>query len=286
MSQLPGLPEPVIDSFETDIPAEPAAPGQGFWRQQAEYAPAVVVFVAGLAVWEVAVRLFVPEILLPKPSSIAEAFSEQFRTVVSSGWATFREALGGFIGGAVLGIVAALVATRWTMFRQGVLPFAIAANSAPIVALAPISNQWFGITNPISKMAVVAIIVFFPVMINTVRGLTEVDASEIELLRSYAASPSEVTRRVRVPHALPYLFNALKIGAALSVIGAIVAEYFGGPRNTLGVFITQNASLGRLAEAWAAVIIGTIIGVGFYAAILIAERLLMPWHVSFRKVQV
>jgi len=124
------------------------------------------------------------------------------------------------------------------------------------------------------------------VMINTVRGLTEVDPAEIELMRSYAATPRQVMRRVRVPHALPYLFNALKVGATLSVIAAIVAEYFGGPRNTLGVFITQNASLGKLPEAWAAVIIGTIIGVGFYVAILATERLLMPWHVSFRTTEV
>jgi NitT/TauT family transport system permease protein len=287
VSQLPGLPEPVIDSFDTDIPGEPAAPGQGFWRQQAEYLPAAALFVGVLALWELAVRVFnPPAILVPKPSSIASAFGDEFTTVVQSGLATFREALGGFVGGAVLGIAVALLATRWASLREGVLPFAIAANSAPIIALAPISNQWFGITNPVSKMVVVAIIVFFPVMINTVRGLTEVDAAEIELLRSYAATPREVMRRVRVPHALPYLFNALKVGATLSVIGAIVTEYFGGPRNTLGVFITQNASLGRISAAWAAVIVGSIIGVGFYVAILVAERLLMPWHVSFRKTEV
>ena len=287
MSQLPGLPEPVIDSFDPDVPAEPRQPGVGFWQQQREYLPAAAVFVGVLVLWELGVRGFgLPEVLLPKPTSIGSAFVNEFGDIVSSGWATFREALGGFVGGAVLGVGVALLATRWAGLKEGILPFAIAANSAPIVALAPISNQWFGITDPISKMVVVAIIVFFPVMVNTVRGLTEVDAAEIELLRSYAASPREVMRRVRIPHALPYLFNALKVGATLSVIGAIVAEYFGGPRNTLGVFISQNASLGRQPEAWAAVIIGTIIGIGFYLAILAAERLLMPWHVSFRKSEV
>ena len=275
MTQLPALPE------------QPRARGKTLWRRQAEYLPAVAVFFGVLALWEVAVRVFDwPEVLLPKPSSIGSAFADEFGDVVSSGWATFREALGGFIGGAVLGVGVALIATRWAALKEGVLPFAIAANSAPIIALAPISNQWFGITDPISKMVVVAIVVFFPVMINTVRGLTEVDASELELLRSYAASPREVMRRVRLPHALPYLFNALKVGATLSVIAAIVAEYFGGPRNTLGVFITQNASLGRQPEAWAAVIIGTIIGIGFFLAILVAEKVLMPWHVSFRETEV
>jgi NitT/TauT family transport system permease protein len=287
MSELHNIPEEVLDAFDPDIPAEPRRPGQGFWRQQAEYLPAAGVFVGVLLLWELAVRAFdIPEILLPKPSSIGTAFANELSTVLRSGSATLREALGGFIVGAVLGVSTALLATRWATLREGVLPFAIAANSAPIIALAPITNQWFGITDPVSKMVVVAVIVFFPVMINTVRGLIEVEASEIELLRSYAASPREVMRKVRVPHALPYLFNALKVGATLSVIGAIVAEYFGGPRDTLGVFITQNASLGKLPEAWAAVIIGTLIGIGFYAAILLAERLLMPWHVSFRTSEI
>ncbi len=170
------------------------------------------------------------------------------------------------------------------MVKEGVLPFAIAANSAPIIAVAPITNQWFGITDPLSKMAVVAVIVFFPVMINTVRGLTEVNAREVELLRSMAASDAEIVivRKVRIPNALPYVFSALKVASALSVIAAIVAEYFGGPRNTLGVYITQQAALFRFAEAWAAILVGTILGVAFYAVVVTAERLAMPWHVSLR----
>ncbi len=275
--------EPAIyDAFATDGPGPLRA--AALRDRVREYLPAAAVFVGGLVVWELAVRLLdVEEILLPKPSVIATTFAAEFGEVASAGVATFREALGGFVAGAFLGVSLALLAARWASLREGLLPFAIAANSAPIIALAPISNQWFGITDPVSKMAVVTVIVFFPVMINTVRGLTEVDPAEIELLRSYAASEREVVRRIRVPNALPYLFSALKIGATLSVIGAIVAEYFGGPRNTLGVYITQNASLGRIPEAWAAVIIGSLIGMGFYAAIVIAERLLMPWHVSFRQ---
>jgi NitT/TauT family transport system permease protein len=143
-------------------------------------------------------------------------------------------------------------------------------------------NQWFGITNPLSKMAVVAIIVFFPVMINTTRGLIEVDPGEIELLRSYAASDREVVTKVRLPNALPYLFSALKVATVLSVIGAIVAEYFGGPRNVLGVYITQQGSLFHFAEAWAAIVVATVLGVVFYVLVLIAERFVMPWHASFR----
>ena len=196
---------------------------------------------------------------------------------------TLRGALGGFAIGCALGILAALVTARWTATREALLPFAIAANSTPIIAFAPIMNNWFGIDNPISKMAIVAIMVFFPMMINTIRGLTSADPRSIELMRSYAATDFEILFKLRIPSALPYLFSGLKIAAALSMIGAVVGEYFGGPRIALGVFITQEAALFRFASAWAAIIIACIMGIVLYLLILLAERLAMPWHVSFRK---
>ena len=160
------------------------------------------------------------------------------------------------------------------------MPFAIAANSVPIIAFAPIMNNWFGITNPASKMAIVAIIVFFPTMINTVRGLTLVDQSQLDLMRSYAAKPSFILLRLRIPNALPYIFSALRVASALSLIGAVVAEFFGGPRATLGVYITQEASAFDFAKAWTAIMMASLIGIGFYVCVLLAERRLMPWHAS------
>ena len=162
------------------------------------------------------------------------------------------------------------------------MPFAIAANSTPIIAFAPIMNNWFGLDNPFSKMAIVAIMIFFPMMINTVRGLTSVDPRSLELMRSYAASEFEILFKLRIPNCLPYLFNGFKIAAALSMIGAVVGEYFGGPRIALGVFITQEAALFRFSSAWAAIIVACILGIALYLIILVAERLAMPWHVSFR----
>jgi NitT/TauT family transport system permease protein len=162
------------------------------------------------------------------------------------------------------------------------MPFAIAANSTPIIAFAPIMNNWFGLDNPFSKMAIVAIMIFFPMMINTVRGLTSVDPRSLELMRSYAASEFEILFKLRIPNSLPYLFNGFKIAAALSMIGAVVGEYFGGPRIALGVFITQEAALFRFSSAWAAIIVACILGIALYLIILAAERLAMPWHVSFR----
>jgi NitT/TauT family transport system permease protein len=195
---------------------------------------------------------------------------------------TLREALGGFALGCILGIATALATARWTITREAFMPFAIAANSTPIIAFAPIMNTWFGIDNPFSKMTIVAIMIFFPMMINTVRGLTSVDPRSLELMRSYAASDFEILFKLRIPNSLPYLFNGFKIAAALSMIGAVVGEYFGGPRIALGVFITQEAALFRFSSAWAAIIVACILGISLYLLILAAERLAMPWHVSFR----
>lgn len=247
------------------------------------YLPAALVFVGGLIAWEALVNVFhIEGFLLPKPSVIAATFADQFSVIWPAGLFTMREAAGGFLLGSLLGVVMALATARWKAVSEGMMPLAIAVNSTPIVALAPIMNQWFGITNPLSKMSIVAVIVFFPVMINTVRGLTQIDASAVELMRSYAASEFEVLFKVRIPNSFPYLFSALKVASSLSVIGAIVSEYFGGSREALGVYISQEAALFQFAQAWSAIIIACAMGIGFYALILIVERLVMPWHVSLR----
>lgn len=207
---------------------------------------------------------------------------KNLKPIWQAGLFTLKEALGGFVMGCSLGILVALITARWTATREALLPFAIAANSMPIIAFAPITNNWFGIDNPFSKMVIVAVMTFFPMMINTVRGLTGVDARSLELMRSYAANEFEILFKLRIPNALPYLFNGFKVAAALSMIGAVVGEYFGGPRIALGVFITQEAALFRFSSAWAAIIIACIMGIALYLIIIVVERLAMPWHVSFR----
>ena len=202
--------------------------------------------------------------------------------IIAASWFTLKEALGGMAMGTLAGIVVALATTRWTATREALLPFAIAANSMPIIAFAPIMNNWFGIDNPFSKMAIVTIMIFFPIMINTVRGLVSVDSRSLELMRSYAASDSEILIKLRIPNALPSLFSGLKVAGALAMIGAIVGEYFGGPRIALGVFITQEAALFRFASAWAAILVACLIGIAIYLVILLAERLALPWHPTFR----
>ena len=235
-------------------------------------------------VWEGLTRLFnVQSFILPKPSEIMTSFFETFSTIWGVGFNTLIEAVSGFLLGTVLAVATSLAAARWVGFREGMLPMAIALNATPIAALAPIFNNWFGLTNPFSKTGVVAVVVYFPVMINTTRGLLEVNPAELELMRSVAASPVEVMRRVRIPNALPYFFASMKVATALSLIAAIIAEYFGGPQDVLGQYIVNRAQLFQFPDAWAAILVASLIGVTFYALILMAERIFMPWHVSMRR---
>lgn len=120
-------------------------------------------------------------------------------------------------------------------------------------------------------------------MINTVRGLTLVDANALEMMRSFATSDFRIVWHLRIPNAMPYIFNAFKVVVPLSMIGAVVSEYFGGNRSALGIFITQEAAQFRFANAWAGIIIACIVGITLYAVVLVAERLIIPWHSSVRK---
>ncbi len=251
------------------------------------YGPAVAVFFVVLALWEAVVRAFgIQQFLLPPPTAIASAFAEHFDELVIVGRNTLVEAVGGLLIGGTVALVIAFATARWTVASRALLPFAIAANSVPIIAFAPIMNNWFGILSPLSKMMVVAVLVFFPIMINTVRGLTLVDAAALELMRSYAASERAVFAKVRIPNALPYFFTALKVSATLSLIGAIVAEYFGGARSVLGQFIITEAAFFRFANAWAAIIVASAVSIAFFLIIVAIERVAIPWHASARVLDV
>jgi NitT/TauT family transport system permease protein len=247
------------------------------------YLPAVAVFIGGIVLWELVVRLFnIERFLLPAPTAIAGAFADNADELIGAGLTTLFEAVGGFAIGLAAGLLVAFVTARFAFARSALMPFAIAANAIPIVAFAPISNSWFGIISPLSKMMIVAMLVFFPVMINTVRGLTSADPAALELMRSYATSDWTVVRKVRIPAALPYFFTALKVAATLSLIGAIVGEYFGGSTEALGRIIVENAAFLRFSTAWAAIIIAAALGIAFYLIIIGLERIVMPWHASVR----
>jgi NitT/TauT family transport system permease protein len=126
-------------------------------------------------------------------------------------------------------------------------------------------------------MMIVAVIVFFPVMINVVRGLTEVAPAALELMRSYAAGEAKILFSLRIPNALPYLFSALRVASVLSMIGAIVADFFGAERTTLGKYVTQEAAVLRFENTWAAILVASLIGILFYSLVVLAEKWVTPW---------
>ena len=248
--------------------------------------PALVVFVLGIALWEGYVKAFnVQRFLLPPPSDIVQTFWNERAVLWQAGWFTFKEALGGFFLGSAAGVLAALVCARWRPLGRALLPYLIAAIAFPIIAFAPITNQWFGLLNPLSKMVIAAILCFFPVFVNTLRGLTAVRPSSIELMRSYAAGEFSIFRRVRFPNSLPYLFAALKVASVLAMIGAVVGEYFGGSQEALGVQIRNSAALFAFETAWAAILVASLLGIAFYLAVAFVERLTMDWHPSARTVE-
>lgn len=254
------------------------------------YLPAVIVFVVGIGLWEVLVRVFgVRAFILPAPSAIAAALVDNWGAgrwpLFQSAQTTLFEALGGLVIGTVVGIVIAFGVARWANARDAVLPFAVAANAIPIIAIAPIFNAWFGVTSPVSKMMIAALLVFFPVMINVTRGLTSVEPAAVELMRSYAASEWAILRKLRLPNALPFFLTALKVATTLSLIGAIVGEYFGGSSTVIGRIVVQSASALRFDVTWAAILLAAISGIALYLAIVALERVLIPWHPSVRGEQ-
>jgi NitT/TauT family transport system permease protein len=248
-----------------------------------EWAPALAVFAIGILAWQGLVAAFnVQEFLLPKPSVIAQTLWDERATLWDAGIYTFKEALGGFALGSSLGILSALIFAAFRPLGTAFMPFAVAANAIPIIAFAPIMNDWFGLLNPFSKMAIAAVLCYFPVLINTVRGLTSVDPRSIELMRSYAAGRGTVFRRVRIPSSLPHLFAGLKIASVLSMIGAIVGEYFGGPITALGVTILNASAYSNFPVAWAGIVMASAFGILFYGAVALAERLTTSWDPSRR----
>ena len=258
------------------------------WTRTARfYLPAVIVFVGGLVLWELLVGVAnIQAFIFPKPTAILAALQANWGqgtyALAPSAQATLIEAVGGLAIGTVAGVVVAFATARWVSARAALLPLAVAANAIPIIAFAPLMNNWFGVLSPLSKMMMAAILVFFPVMANVTRGLVQVEPAALELMRSYAATEWTVLRKVRIPNALPFFFTALRLAATLSLIGAIVGEYFGGASLVLGRIIVQSASALRFDVTWAAIVLGAATGIVFYLVIVIVERAVMPWHGSLR----
>ncbi|MGB2874703.1 MAG: ABC transporter permease [Gaiellaceae bacterium] len=247
-------------------------------RRAADWVPALVVLALVLVIWQESIAVFhIKRFLAPQPTAIARTFWSDRHELLSAGWFTFQEAVGGFGIGCGLALLFALVLARWRRLGSALLPYAIAGSAIPIIAFAPIMNAWFTPFSKGSKMAIAGVLCFFPVLVNTLRGLTSVRPASIELMQSYAAGEIETFRRVRIPTALPFIFTSLKVASVLAMIGAIVGEYFGGSFNALGVLINSRSTTFQFKEAWAGIGVACGFGIAFYLAVALMEWLTLRW---------
>nr|WP_224817082.1 ABC transporter permease [Hasllibacter sp. MH4015] len=237
-----------------------------------------------LTLWEMAVRLYgISPVILPAPSAIAAAFAANTDIL----WADFvqtilKGALVGYVIGCGAAVLAALAIDRSVFLQKGMLPVGNFIAALPIVGTAPIFVMWFGF-GPASKAAVVVAMVFFPMLVNAVQGLKASDQMQRDLMHTYAASYWQSLLKLRLPTALPFLFNGLKICTTLALIGAIVAEFFGSP--TVGMGFRIKIEVGRLAMdvVWAEITVAALAGSGFYGLMALLEKQLTFWHPSQRK---
>ena len=233
--------------------------------------------------WEVAVRGFgVPSVLMPAPSATAARFAASLPVLGEDFVQTFvRGVLSGYAIGCGAGFLVAVIAHRFDFLARGLLPLGNFVSALPIVGIAPIMVMWFGFDWP-SKTAVVAVVTFFPMLVNALAGLAAAGATERDLMRSYGARPAQTLLKLHLPAALPFVFNALKINSTLALIGAIVAEFFGTP--TLGIGFRISTEVGRMAldMVWAEIALSAIAGMAFYGIVALAERATTFWHPSQR----
>lgn len=240
--------------------------------------PPVLIAVVALALWQLIVVVNdIKPYLLPSPSLIAQNFGQNVSVIWKSATYTAGTAFMGLVLGAVLGTVMALIASRFFVISKLMAPLAAGLAAVPIIALTPILNNMFDITSRTPRILVTMIIVFFPIFVNVSRGLTQVSPVQLELMRSLNASKGTVMRKLRIPNALSFFLTGLKIAAPLSVIAALVAEYFGGPQLGLGSRIASSAANTAYGRAWAYVIAAIIVGLIFYFVVLLLERLATPW---------
>ena len=252
------------------------------WQRRAgDWLPAAALFVVVLVIWELTLlALDVKSFLIPRPTVIAASLAEDWATLSKGLVYTGTEALGGLVVGVVLGTLGGLATARWASARETLVPIAAGASTIPIIAFAPITMNWFGSDSVLARMTIVALMVFFPVMVNTVRGLTQVEPAAVELMSSYAAGDGQTLRKLRIPNAMPYWFTALRIATTLSVIGAVVGEFFGGPLYGLGQYITLETGHFRYPSAWAAIVLSCALGIGTYIVAVVVERIVLPWHTA------
>ena len=243
------------------------------------------VFGLGLLLaWQVVVKGFgVPAVLLPAPSDIGAKIVTSLPVLgVDFVQTVVRAVIPGWLIGSVSGFFVAIACDRVPFLRRGLLPLGNLVAALPIVGVAPILVMWFGFDWQ-SKAAMVVVMTFFPMLINAVAGLQASGHLERDLMQSYGASWWTTLLKLRLPAAMPFVFNALKINSTLAMIGAIVAEFFGTPIVGMGFRISTEVGRLGLDMVWAEIAMAAITGSVFYGLLVFLERRVTFWHPSYAK---
>jgi NitT/TauT family transport system permease protein len=236
-----------------------------------------------LVLWQLVVTGFgVPKVLLPAPSEIWLRLTNSVPILWADFQQTFMKAvLIGYVLGCGIGFVIAVLVDRVPFLQRGLLPVGNLVSALPIIGVAPIMVMWFGFDWQ-SKAAVVVIMTFFPMLVNTVTGLGSADRMQRDLMTTYAAGYWQTLFKLRLPQALPFIFNALKINSTLALIGAIVAEFFGTPIVGMGFRISTEVGRMNVDMVWAEIAVAALAGSVFYGIVTLLERVFTFWHPSVR----
>lgn len=243
------------------------------------YGPPALVLVLLIAAWDLIVRGFsIDEYVFPSPGAVLQSLLDNPEIVFDDGWLTTQEAVYGFVLGSAVGIALGVLFAYSRFCSRSFLPLVIASNAIPIIAVAPILLLVLG-EGMRSKIAVTAFLCFFPVCINSMKGLRSTPVQYVELMHVQAATPWQSFAKVRVPAALPYIFVGLKIGATFAIIGAIVAEFVAAQSGLGNVMVQSNYSL-DMPQLFAATAVAMLLGIVFYLLVAALERIVIPWHQS------
>ena len=236
-----------------------------------------------LLLWELTVRLYqVPSVILPPPSAIGQRIAASLPILWEDFVQTFvKGALTGYLMGCGAAVLVAVLIDRSPFLQRGLLPVGNFIAALPIIGTAPILVMWFGFDWH-SKAAVVVVMVFFPMLVNTVQGLASSDVMQRDLMRTYGASYWQTLIKLRLPAAMPFIFNGLKIATTLALIGAIVAEFFGSPIRGMGFRISTEVGRLGLDMVWAEITVAAIAGSAFYGIVALIEKGVTFWHPSQR----
>ncbi|MBS0536635.1 MAG: ABC transporter permease [Proteobacteria bacterium] len=243
----------------------------------------VAVFLVILGCWMLAVYRFdVPSYILPKPDAVLWALWSGLAVSPTSPigyylplWGSLKNAAGGFLIGSVLGVSLGSLMAEFRTVEKSVMPYAFALQSLPKVAIAPLIVIWFGFGDG-SKIAISALLAFFPMLINSFTGLRSVEPEKIDLMRSLSASRFETYRIVKLPHAAPYIFAGLDMAVVYALLGTIVAEFLGAQQG-MGVVITQAQAITDVAGVFAALIILGALGIALHGLVRRAELRVVHW---------